>query len=153
MNIKEEIKKTTNQNRLLIEKKYNYLNLSFDDVIMIIEDNISNIKSYNNLSGLSRYVHYMFEIDSIIIKDIANKFKKDENNNIDGVINIIKKYIYLSYYIAKRKQIDLERSDIKRIGEDSIINALENYDGKKLFTIHTANIIQDNLKEFQKIKK
>ena len=120
---------------------------------MIIEDNISNIKSYNNLSGLSRYVHYMFEIDSIIIKDIANKFKKDENNNIDGVINIIKKYIYLSYYIAKRKQFDLERSDIKRIGEDSIINALENYDGKKLFTIHTANIIQDNLKEFQKIKK
>lgn len=153
MNIREEIKKIIIENKLIIDKKYNYLGLGFEDVIKIINKNISNIKGYNDLSGLSRYIHYMFEIDSVIIKDIADNFKHDEDNNIDQVVNIINKYIYLSYHIARKKEIDLERSDIKRIGEDSILSALENYDGQKLFTIHTADVIQENLKEYQKTKR
>ena len=117
------IENEKNEKLNILGKKYNDVNLAYSQVLT----NINTIQEYDKLHPLDLSINEE-ENDEIQEKKISTKLTKEEEANIQGYENLLKKIlkVFNILYLCKTKQEFINLMKEKGINQNDLINMNDN---------------------------
>lgn len=140
-----------------LSKKWNYLDFVNNDYLN--DKILEALQTINFNEEINREVSLLMETENIIYKDISTRIK---SGDLDLEIVMLDKVKYLSTIVGKKMNLGISQKEKEKTGENGLIYALENYDGKESFAMYAARIlksfykqenIQDRIDRFESYRK